>query len=70
MGILGEPRVKGSLMGELGIKMIGEAFRNIRDGDSFWYELELPSEVVKEIQEMNFSSLLNSSEKNIFIIGN
>ena len=38
VGVLIEEPVSGGLLGELGKKMMGEAFRNIRNGDFFWYE--------------------------------
>ena len=37
VGILAEKAVDGGIMGELGAKIIGETFRNLREGDRFWY---------------------------------
>ena len=38
VGIISEPSVPGSIFGELGIEITAMTFKNIRNGDRFWYE--------------------------------
>lgn len=45
VGIIAEVPVSGGVVGELGAIIIGQAFRNLRDGDRYWYEYAYPPSV-------------------------
>ncbi|MFK8014089.1 MAG: peroxidase family protein [Gammaproteobacteria bacterium] len=38
VGVVAEAHVLGSLVGELGIRLVTKQFRNLRNADRFWYE--------------------------------
>ncbi len=38
IAITGETNVEGAILGELGCRIIGEQFKEIRNGDKYWYE--------------------------------
>lgn len=42
IGIISEEPVRNGVLGELGCQIVGQAFRNLRDGDRFWYEGSYP----------------------------
>ena len=48
----------GGVLGELGAKIVGETFRNLRDGDRFWYEGAYPHNIVNEIKSLSFSDII------------
>ena len=58
--------MKGAVLGELGATIVGEQFKNIRDGDNFWFEKEYPLSIVAEIFSTNFSDIVM---RNTNIIG-
>ena len=37
MGIIAERSVNNGILGELGSAIVGQTFRNLRDGDRFWF---------------------------------
>ena len=37
VGIFAEDSLPGGVLGQLGAKIVGETFRNLRNGDKFWY---------------------------------
>lgn len=41
--------MKGAVVGELGAQIIGRTFRELRDGDRFWYENIYPQPIIDEI---------------------
>jgi hypothetical protein len=67
VGVLGEIKLKGSMFGELGATIAGIQFKNIRDGDRFWYESAFPSEVVAEIKRTTITDIIlrNTEIKNM-----
>lgn len=38
VGIIAEPRVNNSILGDVGTKIVRDNFLRIRDGDRFWFE--------------------------------
>lgn len=46
VGVWSEKSVLGGVLGELGCLIVGQAFRNLRDGDRFWYENAYPPKVI------------------------
>lgn len=71
VGILGEHKLEGSLYGELGATIAGEQFKNIRDGDRFWYEYAFPPEIVAEIKATSITDIIlrNTDIKNMPVNG-
>ena len=47
VGIFAEDSVPGGVLGELGAKIVEETFRNLRDGDRFWYEGAYPNSIIR-----------------------
>lgn len=37
IGVIAEKPVRNGILGELGARIVGQTFRNLRDGDRFWY---------------------------------
>ena len=60
-----EDHVEGGILGELGVEIIGQTFRNLRDGDRFWFEATYPEKVIEEIKNTTFSDIIrrNSNAK-------
>ncbi len=56
--VLGEKRNKDGIIGEFASAMIGDQFRNLRDGDRFWYEHVMPPDVIKEIKNTTLADLI------------
>ena len=57
LGILIENHVNGGIVGELGVEIIGQTFRNLRDGDRFWFEEMYPQKVIEEIKRTTLSDI-------------
>ena len=49
VGILAEPPVRNGVVGELGARIIGQTFKNLRDGDRLWYENAYSDSIINEI---------------------
>ena len=64
--IISEDPMDGGVLGELGSLIVGQTFRNLRDGDRFWYESAYPRVVVDEIKRTTFSDII---ERNTGITG-
>ena len=64
--IIAENPMEGGVLGELGSLIVGQTFRNLRDGDRFWYESAYPPSVVNEIKSTTFSQII---ERNTGITG-
>lgn len=45
--MLCEKPLKNAVLGELAARVVGQTFRNLRDGDRFWYEGAYPKSVVR-----------------------
>ena len=58
VGIISETPVLGGILGELGCSIVGQTFRNLRDGDRLWYERSFPAKVVNEIKNTKFSDII------------
>lgn len=58
MGIFAEESVPGGILGELGSKIVGEVFRNLRNGDRFWYEGGFPPVIINEIRDTTFADVI------------
>lgn len=65
VGVLGEKDINNSIVGEIGMTLIARQFKNIRNGDRFWYESAYPDEIIKQIKCTSFSDLI---KRNIGII--
>lgn len=50
VGIINEKSINGGILGELGSQIVGTTFKNLRDGDRFWYENVLNHNVLPEIK--------------------
>lgn len=57
-GVWGERSLKDSTLGEIGVKLTALQWKNIRNGDSLWYEKAYPEEVVKEIKGTSLADIL------------
>ena len=72
VGILGEPRVGNSILGEVGTRIVRRNFLKIRDGDKYWYERRpngpddkvYPREVVDHIKSISFADVIRESGVN------
>ena len=49
---------------------MGETFKNIRDGDRFWYESCYPSEIIDEIKQTTFADVINRNVDGSFCTEN
>lgn len=49
VGIISEKPLANAVLGELGVQVVGQTFRNLRDADRFWYEGTYPADVIAEI---------------------
>ena len=55
--------MEGGVLGELGAEIVGQTFRNIRDGDRLWYENAYPPSVVAEIKRTTLSDIIMRNTK-------
>lgn len=46
VGIISEKPVQDGVLGELGVEIVGQTFRNLRDGDRLWYERTFPQSII------------------------
>lgn len=58
IGMLAEPHVPGAMVGETLRVVLADQFRRLRDGDRFWYEAYLPSDLVDLVNAQNLSTVL------------
>ena len=58
VGVVCERSAPGGILGELGSRIVAETFKNIRDGDRFWYEGTYPKKIVREIKQTTFSDVI------------
>lgn len=58
IGMLAEPHVPGAMVGQTLRVVLADQFRRLRDGDRFWYEAYLPSELVDLVNAQNLSTVL------------
>lgn len=58
VGIICEKPVRNGILGELGAQIVGQTFRNLRDGDRFWYENNYPRDVINEIESTSLGDIV------------
>lgn len=58
MGIIAERSVQNGILGELGSAIVGQTFRNLRDGDRFWFEHAYPQSVIDEIKGTKLADIV------------
>lgn len=58
MGIISEKPSSNAILGELGTEIVGQTFRNLRDGDRFWYEKAFPKSIVAEIDSTQLGDIV------------
>jgi len=59
IGILGEPNVENSNLGEVGTLITEKTFETARVADRFWYENQLSANFVANIKAIKFADVLN-----------
>lgn len=67
VGIISEKPIAGAILGELGVQVVGQTFRNVRDADRFWYEGAFPQDVVDEIDNTSLGEIIrrNTNAKDV-----
>ena len=63
VGIINEKSINGGILGELGSMIVGTTFKNLRDGDRFWYEKVLNHNVLPEIKGTFLAEILVRNTK-------
>ena len=58
MGIIAERSIQNGILGELGSAIVGQTFRNLRDGDRFWFEHAYPQSVIDEIKGTKLADIV------------
>lgn len=58
VGGLAEDPVPGALVGELFQTILARQFRNLRDGDRYWHELELSREELDRVRDVRLSDII------------
>ena len=55
--------MNNGILGKLGCQIVGQAFRNLRDGDRFWYEGAYPYSIVQKIKSTTFTDLIRRNTR-------
>lgn len=55
---MAERSVSGGILGDLGCEIVGQTFRNLRDGDNFWFEHIFPKGMIDEILSTTLSDII------------
>ncbi len=58
VGLLAEDHLPGAMVGELAAHVIARQFANLRDGDRFWYELDLTPEELAEVRATRLADVI------------
>ena len=74
---LAEDRVPGALVGETFHTILKAQFEALRDGDRFWYERDLPPQLVALVNEQTLGRILRRNtriggelQRNVFLVRN
>jgi hypothetical protein len=58
VGLLAEPPARGAMVGRTLQRVLADQFRRLRDGDRFWYESYLPSELARFVEAQRLSVII------------
>ncbi len=58
VGVLAEDHMPGAMVGEFIFHVGGDQFERLRDGDRFWYQHSLSSELVDWVEEHNLARII------------
>jgi hypothetical protein len=61
VGGLAEDHVPGAMVGELFWHILVDQFERLRDGDRFWYEIALPPELVRFVEERTLARIIRAN---------
>lgn len=61
IGLLAEPHRPGAFVGETLMRVLRDQFVSLRDGDRYWYESYLPTEMVNEINQTTLASIIRAN---------
>ncbi|MGJ8633927.1 MAG: peroxidase family protein [Luteolibacter sp.] len=75
VGGLNEPHVAHAMVGPVFHRILTRQFRNLRDGDRFWFESTLPPELVDLVKEQTLAAIIRRNtnigeelQENVFIV--
>lgn len=75
VGGLAEDPVPGALVGETVRTVLADQFERLRDGDSFWYEIHLPQDLIAEVEKQTLATIIRRNtgigreiRDNVFVI--
>ena len=57
-GTLAEEPVNGGNVGELAFTVIAKQFRSLRDGDRYWYQINLTPQEVADVESTTLADLI------------
>lgn len=60
-GLLAEAPAQGAYVGETLRRILADQFIRLRDGDRFWYESYLPSDMVAEVEKMTLAEVIRAN---------
>ncbi|MCB9111448.1 MAG: peroxidase [Anaerolineales bacterium] len=63
IGGLAEDHLPGSSVGETFTAILVDQFSRLRDGDRFWYQSSLPSDLVREINSTSLADIIRRNTK-------
>jgi len=73
---LSEDHVPGALVGETVWTILHDQFSALRDGDRYWYERYLPSELQREVERRDLRTIIRENtdidseiSENVFVVG-
>jgi len=58
VGGLAEDRVGAGLLGEFFMTVVKRQFENLRDGDAFWYELDLDAQTLAYVESLTLGAII------------
>ena len=58
IGMLCEPAAPGAMVGETLVRVLGDQFTRVRDGDRFWYETYLPQALAMEVANTSLATII------------
>ncbi|MEO1007191.1 MAG: peroxidase family protein [Planctomycetota bacterium] len=58
IGMLAEPHEPGAMAGKTLRRVLADQFARLRDGDRFWYEAYLPSDMVRLVERQTLATIL------------
>ena len=63
IGGLAERHVPGTMVGPLLRRMLVEQFERLRDGDPYWYQRSLPSNIVTYVESMTLAEIIRANTR-------